>query len=100
MFIAMNRFNIKLGNEEEFEAIWKNRETFLEGVAGFKEFQLLKGSSYKEHTLYASHSLWESRKAFEEWTHSEAFRKAHMGAGSSKDLYQGPPQLELFEAVV
>jgi hypothetical protein len=31
----------------------------------------------EDHTLYASHTVWESRAAFEAWTKSEAFRAAH-----------------------
>ena len=27
MFIAMNRFKVKLGEEKYFEDIWKNRDT-------------------------------------------------------------------------
>jgi len=43
MFIAMNRFKIIPGNEEDFVNIWRNRETFLDEVPGFKDFHLLKG---------------------------------------------------------
>ncbi len=100
MFIAMNRFKIAVGREDEFVAIWKNRETHLDAVPGFKEFHLLRGPSDEKSTLFASHSTWESREAFEGWTRSEAFRKAHAAAGSSKDLYLGPPQFEGFEAVI
>ena len=42
-FIAMNRFKIAVGRESDFEDIWRNRETYLEGVKGFQEFNLLKG---------------------------------------------------------
>ena len=38
MFIAMNRFKIVLGKEKEFEEVWKNRDTHLNDVHGFKEF--------------------------------------------------------------
>jgi heme-degrading monooxygenase HmoA len=100
MFIAMNRFKIKLGCEAEFEQIWKNRETFLQQVPGFKQFELLKGSETVDHCLYASHSSWESKQAFEDWTHSAAFKKAHAQAGARKEIYLGPPQLELFESVL
>ena len=97
MFIAMNRFKIARGGEEEFVNIWKSRETYLEEVPGFKEFHLLKGPSNDEYTLFASHTTWESSDAFEDWTRSEAFRKAHANAGSNRNIYLGPPQLELFE---
>jgi heme-degrading monooxygenase HmoA len=100
MFIAMNRFKIAIGKEDEFINIWKNRETHLESVPGFKSFNLLRGSTHEEYTLFASHSIWESAEAFEGWTKSEAFRKAHANAGANKDIYLGPPMFEGFEAVI
>jgi heme-degrading monooxygenase HmoA len=100
MFIAMNRFRIALGKEADFIEIWKQRETYLDQVPGFKEFHLLKGPAYEDYALFASHSVWESREAFENWTRSEAFRMAHASAGGAKGIYLGPPQLETFEAVI
>ena len=100
MYIAMNRFRIALGKEQEFIDIWKNRDTHLDGVPGFKEFNLLQGPSDEECTLFASHSVWESAEAFGEWTRSEAFRKAHASAGGAKGIYLGPPQFEGFEVVL
>ncbi|MDE8654586.1 antibiotic biosynthesis monooxygenase family protein [Novosphingobium album (ex Liu et al. 2023)] len=99
MFIAMNRFMVKPGEEEAFEAVWKNRDTHLREVPGFVGFHLLRGPGAEDHTLYASHTVWETREAFEGWTRSEAFRKAHAGAGANTPLYIGHPRLELFETV-
>lgn len=99
MFIAMNRFRIKKGKEAEFERIWAERDSQLSGVPGFVEFHLLRGADGEDHTLYASHTVWESYQHFEDWTKSEAFRKAHGRAGGGKDLYLGPPQFEGFTAV-
>ena len=84
MFIAMNRFKVKKGSEADFEQVWLTRESHLERVPGFVEFHLLKGPEKDDHVLYASHSLWRSQAAFEAWTRSEAFRKAHAGAGGNK----------------
>ena len=100
MFIAMNRFRIALGREAEFEKIWRERDSHLDGVPGFREFQLLKGPADAEATLYASHTIWESREAFEAWTRSESFRKAHAGARAPAGLYLGHPRVEVFEAVL
>lgn len=100
MFIAMNRFRIARGSESDFIEIWKNRETYLDQVPGFREFHLLHGPANDEYTLFASHSVWESRESFEAWTHSEAFRKAHAGAGGAKGIYLGPPQFEGFDVVL
>lgn len=100
MFIAMNRFKIVKGREDDFINVWKNRETYLDTVPGFKEFHLLRGAEKDEYTLFASHSIWESHKAFENWTKSEAFRKAHASAGGVKNIYLGHPEFEGFEAVL
>jgi heme-degrading monooxygenase HmoA len=100
MFVAMNRFKIALGSENEFVSIWKNRETYLDTVPGFKSFNLLRGASTDEYTLFASHSIWDSSAAFSDWTKSEAFRKAHANASGTKDIYLGPPEFEGFESVI
>ncbi|MDY6943840.1 MAG: antibiotic biosynthesis monooxygenase [Pseudomonadota bacterium] len=100
MYIAMNRFKIVPGQEEAFVQVWRERETYLDTVPGFREFHLLRGPSEEDHTLFASHSTWDSREAFENWTRSEAFRKAHRSAGSAKEIYLGPPKFEGFETVL
>ncbi len=100
MFVAMNRFSLLPGREAEFEAVWAGRDSHLAGVPGFVSFHLLKGSADENGTLYATHTVWQSRQAFEDWTRSEAFRAAHAGAGATRDLYAGPPRLALFESVL
>ncbi len=100
MYIAMNRFKILPGSEETFISIWKNRDSHLNTVPGFKSFNLLQGPSSEEYTLFASHAIWESEETFEAWTKSEAFRKAHANAGRTKGIYLGPPHFEGFESVL
>lgn len=101
MYLAMNRFQVNEGREEDFIEIWRSRDSFLDVVPGFKSFNLLRGKTEGDISLFTSHSVWESKAAFEDWTHSEAFRKAHAGAGkTSEGIYAGPPKLELFEAVL
>ncbi len=100
LFIAMNRFRIVKGEEAAFERIWAERDTHLKEVPGFVEFHLLRGPQAADHSLYVSHTVWQSHQHFEDWTHSEAFRKAHARAGGAKkDIYLGPPAFEGFEAV-
>jgi heme-degrading monooxygenase HmoA len=93
MFIAMNRFRVAKGSEAAFEQVWMSRDSHLEKVPGFVEFHLLKGPEAEDHTLYASHTVWENRKMFEALTKSEAFRAAHSRAGDNKPLYLDHPQL-------
>jgi len=99
MFIAMNRFRIQPGSESAFEQVWKSRDSRLQDVPGFVEFRLLKGPSDDECTLYASHTIWQTRADFEAWTKSDHFRQAHANAGDNKGLYLGHPQFEGFDVV-
>ena len=100
MFLAMNRFKIALGFEDGFEKVWRERDSYLSEVEGFVSFNLMKGMVTEEFVLYASHSVWQSKEAFEAWTQSEHFRKAHAQASAPKGTYLGHPDLELFDSVL
>ena len=99
MFIAMNRFRVALGSESDFEKVWMTRDSHLSDVPGFMAFHLLRGPTREDHVLYSSHTIWASRGAFEEWTRSEAFRRAHSDAGSNRSLYLGHPEFEGFDVI-
>ncbi len=96
----MNRFKIVLGREDDFEKIWKKRDTHLENVPGFIEFHLIRGEKDENHALYASHSKWRSEDDFSNWTKSDAFRQAHKGVGKHSDLYLGHPKFEGFTVII
>jgi heme-degrading monooxygenase HmoA len=98
MYIAMNRFRVAKGSEDEFEKVWMSRESQLHQLPGFVEFHLLRGPSADDHTLFASHTVWQNQASFEGWTRSEQFRAAHARAGEgNKVLYLEHPKFEGFE---
>ena len=99
MYLTMNRFRVMIGQERAFEDIWSRRDSHLKQVPGFVAFHLLRGATGGDHTLYASHTVWETKAAFEGWTRSDAFRKAHAGVRPQTDLYLAAPELEVFESV-
>ncbi len=103
MFVAMNRFKVVPEKAEEFERIWRERETHLDGVPGFLRFALLRNGgghgTAAEPGDYISHSTWASREAFTAWTESEAFRKGH-AQGSLMGILQGPPVVTLYDSVL
>ncbi len=99
MFLAMNRFQVLPGSEQDFETMWLSRESHLQTVPGFVEFHLLRGAARDDHVLYASHTVWSDQASFEAWTNSEQFRAAHRPSGGSKPLTLGHPQFEGFESL-
>ena len=118
LFIAMNHFDVEPAHAAEFEARWRERDTYLREVPGFVRFALLRASEpgpqaatqsdggaqraegERRSQRYVSHSTWESRAAFEAWTRSEAFRRAHGQARMPAGVLRGHPRLETFEAVL
>jgi heme-degrading monooxygenase HmoA len=100
MYIAMNRFKVKLGSESEFERIWRERDSYLDQMPGFVEFHLLKGAKRDDHTLYSSHTTWRTHADFDNWTKSDQFRIAHSRAGTGTPIYLGHPEFEGFESVL
>ena len=100
MYIAMNRFKVKKDRTDDFERMWRERDSYLDEMPGYREFHLLKGPEQEDHVLYSSHTLWESYEHFEAWTKSEAFRKAHANAGDRSDpITLEHPQFEGFQIV-
>ncbi len=100
MYIAMNRFRIAKGRESVFEEMWRQRESYLDQVEGFREFHLLRGPTGEEETLYASHSVWDTESAFVAWTESDHFKNAHAKAKSPEGTVLSHPVFEGFEVVL
>jgi heme-degrading monooxygenase HmoA len=91
----MNRFAVTPGRETEFEEKWNTRESYLDGVDGFIEFHLLRGTEGE----YVSHSMWESEGDFKSWMGSDNFKKAHSDP-MPEGVLNGPPRFSGYEVVL
>ena len=110
MYLAISRLKIDSGKKTEFEKAWINREQDkTHGIKGFKKYDLFKGISNKEFTLYIFHSEWNSESDFINWTKSEYFKLVHKSPIKQKNLYLGPadfdgylglPEFEGFKVVI
>ena len=99
MYIAMNRFRVHKGRESDFESVWLNRKVHVANEPGFVEFHLLRGPEHDDHTLFVSHTIWETETDFTAWTQSQAFRDAHKDGGRNMSMYLGGPSFEGFAVV-
>jgi heme-degrading monooxygenase HmoA len=101
MYIAMNRFRINAGREAEFEARWRDRDSYLEDQPGFVAFALLRNPNPLADgtTEFISHSTWRSQADFEAWRDSEAFRRGH-AQGSVEGVIAGHPEVSFYDAVL
>ena len=96
---VLNGHNLDIVDRYMHKDYVQHNPLAAQGSAGFIEFHLLRGPAGEDHTLYASHTVWRSRADFENWTKSEAFRKAHANAGDHRKVYLGHPEFEGFEVV-
>lgn len=92
---------------EQFEEIWKNRESHLQDTPGFIRFALLRGDEDGNYTSdllnigflpcmltvnsvyvtgeYISESHWASRQAFQDWTQSQSVSTIAVSSNVSHD---------------
>ena len=100
MYIAMNRFKVQKGSEEAFENLWKNRDSRLSKMQGFREFHLLRGPANEAegYTLFASHAVWDSHEDFVAWTKSQEFVDGHARTDRLPEgTFTQHPTLEIHE---
>ncbi|KAH8049355.1 antibiotic biosynthesis monooxygenase [Aureococcus anophagefferens] len=72
VFVAMNRFPVAEGSEDEFERRFADRSSTLADFAGFKGFLLLRrDDKVDDGATHSTFSVWDSRASFQAWLDSE-----------------------------
>jgi heme-degrading monooxygenase HmoA len=97
MFIAMNRLSCPPKYAEHLERAFKHAGN-MQGVPGFLLFQFLKQVDQEDALTYIALTQWDDRAAYEAWTRSESFQRAHIGAGGGQSPVQAT--LELYDVLV
>jgi len=82
MHITMNRFEVENGEEQQFEQSVKEHYERLKGTPGYLSFHLIRGGTNGTVTFYSSHTKWNTRQDFLDWSEAEQILE---GRGSSKD---------------
>jgi heme-degrading monooxygenase HmoA len=96
MFIAMNRLICPPEYAEHLERAFRHAGN-MQGVPGFLLFQFLKKTDEHGVLTYIALTQWEERSAYEAWTRSESFQRAHAGAGGQSPV---SATLETYEVLV
>lgn len=100
MYMAMTRFQVSLGQENLFESVWKKRKSYLAKMKGYRGLFLLRGPTNKDHTVFISHFIWDTKEDFEVWTKSDEFLKAHTQFGDIGALFISKPIFEGLSVVL
>ena len=58
----MNRFKILINSEDVFEQVWRDRDSHLNKVEGFKNFNLIRGETYEDQPFMYPTVLGDQKK--------------------------------------
>jgi len=97
MYVATNRIKVRKPHGPDLEELFKERGG-LEKVPGFLRFELWRWQGEAEHEEFLVVSHWETVDAHDQWTKSEAFRRAHSGMRS--DFIMGPGESSAYDVRV
>lgn len=100
MFYAMNRFPVAENRSDEFEKVWRERESRLKEMDGFVSFKMLKGVAHEGKIIYISQTLWNSEEDFQGWVDSDQFKNSHGKSKMPSGVIQGPPRFEAYEVII
>jgi heme-degrading monooxygenase HmoA len=100
MYVAMTHFQIILGQEFLFETLWRERESYLDTMQGYRGLFLMRGETTKDYTSYVSQFMWNTKEDFDAWTESDVFVKAHIQFGNTAVLFKEKPVFEGLNIVI
>jgi heme oxygenase (staphylobilin-producing) len=93
MHVAINRLRVPAEYADHLEQAFQ-RASNMAGVPGFRSFKLLRNENGGEYLVLTE---WDDRAAFETWTQSDAFSRAHSGSNPDSPVKS---ELAVYEAIV
>ena len=95
MYVTANRIPVSKGFETQFEERFTQRPSVMPQVPGFVRNHLLRPAD--GNSPYVVLTFWESKEAFEAWTHSEAFKQSHSGPRPPEGMFSAKNVFEAHE---
>lgn len=83
MYVVMNKLTVAPEGAAGLEAGFVHSSERMRQIPGCIHFELLREEETEGNPVYMVITDWQDKDAFLAWTQSEAFRRAHAGAGDS-----------------
>lgn len=93
MYIAMSRFEVVNGEENQFEKLLTERHSQLVNIQGYLSFHFVRGGTNGTVTFYSSHTKWANREDYLKWCDSEKFWEVHSERIKLGEIIVGRPVL-------
>ncbi|SDI72992.1 antibiotic biosynthesis monooxygenase family protein [Alteribacillus bidgolensis] len=98
MYVVMNELHVPNEAKEAMKGRFGKSADNMKAVPGCLDFMFLEQD--EENGKQVVFTKWESKQHYEDWLHSDAFKKAHQEKRESKD--KGPAsgsELKAFEVI-
>ncbi len=88
MYVVMNKLTVAPEGAAGLESGFAHSGERMRQTPGCVNFELLREEETESKRLYMVITQWQDKDAFLAWTQSEAFQRAHAGAGDSGAMGQ------------
>jgi heme-degrading monooxygenase HmoA len=97
MFMAMSRFTVANGMEEDVRAAFLARPHKVDAAPGFERMEVLRPLGSPEEFWLLT--WWRDEAAFDAWHRSHAYQDSHSGMPKGLKLVPGSTEIRRFERV-
>jgi heme oxygenase (mycobilin-producing) len=97
LFVAISRFRVANGMEEEVRAAFRDRPHLVEDADGFVRLEVLNPTEASEEFWLLT--WWTDEESFRRWHRSHLYRDSHSGIPKGLKLDASRTRLEFFRSV-
>ncbi|MGZ0049559.1 antibiotic biosynthesis monooxygenase family protein [Brevibacillus gelatini] len=83
MYVSMNRLKVPADYQSHLERAFGGGGEGMKEVPGFLEFLFLAPTEGDEYIVFTK---WTDEQSFQNWTQSEAFKRAHAGTNPNSPV--------------
>ena len=97
MFVAVSKFQVAGGREEEVKEAFRNRPHLVESDPGFIRLEVLSPRDLP-HEIWLL-TFWTDEESFRTWHRSHTYREAHSGIPKGLKLIPKSAEIRAFEFI-
>lgn len=97
VFVALSRFTVANGMEEEVKLAFRNRPHLVDGSPGFLRMEVLSPVDVPAEIWLLT--WWSDEESFRTWHHSHLYRESHAGIPKGLKLVPGSTEIRSFRQV-
>ena len=98
MILAISRFRVANGLEQEVREAFRNRPRLVEDAPGFRGMEVL--TDQNDPSIFFLHTRWTDAASFHAWHASDAHRRSHAGIPKGLKLDASFTQLTLLNDIM